>query len=60
MTWILSICPTLIWGICSTVMYREYPNEDSCYRAKAALVADAKEKPAWSVCSPKETTQVKP
>lgn len=37
MSWVLVICLGVSWAGCGAVQIAEYPTEDSCYRALAAL-----------------------
>lgn len=37
MSWILSICIGVTWAGCGAVANRQFPSEESCYRALAAM-----------------------
>jgi len=57
--WTLTICLGITWAGCGSIMYRDYPNEDSCYRALKAMqensqpIAESQKKRSQTAfCSP--------
>ena len=60
MSWMLTICIGVSWAGCGSYWAMEYPNEESCYRALAAMKTDGqpvaeseKRRSSIAACSPK-------
>ncbi len=66
MIWTLSVCVGITWAGCGAIIYRDYPNEDSCSRAlcemkeNSQMVSESdKKRSGFAVCAPKEKAIVK-
>jgi len=55
-TWILIAC-TQAWGLCGTIIRRDYADEESCYKAMDTLYKyQGKENFKYITCSIKENS----
>jgi uncharacterized protein YceK len=62
MSWLLNICIGVTWAGCGSYLSHEFPSEESCYRALAAMktgdqpIMESKNKRnTVALCAPKPT-----
>jgi hypothetical protein len=52
MTWILTACFGMTFGLCNQVREFEYSSQDACYKARESVLSQVGK--GWVICAPRK------